>query len=554
MKRKQLQKHVFTSVERESRSEAGGLWIAAAAAAAAVESSAGYTQHGDRPTADLLPKRAEVMAYQRLADHSPVIGGGTFTTEARGEEEAYVDMNCSPTQGHTRTQTIESGISEISLLPTDEETLEQDSAMEVSEVSISMEMPVVPLSSSESCSSLPNGFLCSDDINIPDFKKPHEPGMPSSPFSVSMRSSASSSCLESKSPDQSPASSVTMLFPRILRNSFSKLLTRATSISNRSKSPESMKSSLEDDAFNYIEEKKWSESDEHLEEIVSDSMQKGLPIIPFAYPNFAVANRKLEETKEVIRKNSAKDLRQAFNENWTKNPDIYPEEEEEVKEDKSLDSVVNTAKREIECSTTSPSTYVEMSLKSAGSVEPAPAKSFVLASPVGVSVDEAYMSMAVGRLPPRRTLSEDPYMRMSEDPCLGKEPTSRQGSEDSYESMSKKWEATNTLPRKARRRQSEEVFQLDGSPRKHSHPAEHINYTDKTFPRRKKRINIFNRTHEDGDRNAQILSGSLVRPFKKGNKHKDDYVFVDFEKRNYMDMAQNGTNKWKFLNFSSSSK
>ena len=32
------------------------------------------------------------------------------------EEAAYVDMNCSP-QGHPRTLTIESGISEISLLP-----------------------------------------------------------------------------------------------------------------------------------------------------------------------------------------------------------------------------------------------------------------------------------------------------------------------------------------------------------------------------------------------------------------------------------------------------
>merc|ERR1712032_685517 len=86
-------------------------------------------------------------------------------------------------------------------------------------------------------------------------------------------------------------------------------------------------------------------------------------------------------------------------------------------------------------------------------------------------------------------------------------------------------------------------------------PDHHVTtYSEKTFPRRKRRINIFNRTSEDGDRNNQILNGSLVRPFRKGNKHKDDYVFVDFEKQNYMNMASSGSNKWKFLNFSSGSK
>ena len=175
-------------------------------------------------------------------------------------------------------------------------------------------------------------------------------------------------------------------------------------------------------------------------------------------------------------------------------------------------------------------------------------------------MDEAYMSMGLVKLPPSRSLTDDPYMRMSEDPYMRmREPvTPKKNSEDSYMPMS-----THTLPKKSRRRQSEQeaMFQLDSdlpSPPTgksvHSPSDHHSSYSEKTFPRRKRRINIFNRTSEDGDRNNQILNGSLVRPFRKGNKHKDDYVFVDFEKQNYMNMASNGSNKWKFLNFSSGSK
>ena len=491
------------------------------------------------------------------------------------EEAAYVDMNCSP-QGHPRTLTIESGISEISLLPPETEEallVHVDDPMEVEEErcsSRSVDIPAAPpLTSGDSCSSLPNRFLCAEvetshrnGRSIPDFKKPHDPDLPSSPFSTSsMRPSASSGCLESKSPDQSPTSStVSISFPRILRNSFSKLLIRATSISSRSKSPESAKSSLDEDNENFVmdEEKKWCESDENLEEIVSDSVQKGLPIIPFSYPTFSVVNKKLEETKDMIRRNSAKDLKRAFNENRTHKLDIHNEEEEEIKEDKSLNSVVNTAIREIECS--SSSSYVEMSLND-GIPSRAPMTSWMpkSLSPDGRSMDESYMSMGISKLPPSRSLTDDPYMRMSEEPYMRmREPTTpKKKGDDAYMPMN-----THTLPKKSRRRQSEQeaMFQLDTdtpvSPGRGLHSPDHhaaATYSEKTFPRRKRRINIFNRTAEDGDRNNQILSGSLVRPFRKGNKHKDDYVFVDFEKQNYMNMASNGSNKWKFLNFSSSS-
>ena len=40
----------------------------------------------------------------------------------------------------------------------------------------------------------------------------------------------------------------------------------------------------------------------------------------------------------------------------------------------------------------------------------------------------------------------------------------------------------------------------------------------------------------------------MGRHFKKGNKHKDDYVFFDFEKnKDYMDMGKVRTKKWHYL-------
>ena len=42
-------------------------------------------------------------------------------------------------------------------------------------------------------------------------------------------------------------------------------------------------------------------------------------------------------------------------------------------------------------------------------------------------------------------------------------------------------------------------------------------------------------------------STSLSRFFKKGNRHKADYVFLDFEKNNYVDMNRIPDKKWKSL-------
>merc|ERR1712080_235216 len=165
--------------------------------------------------------------------------------------------------------------------------------------------------------------------------------------------------------------------------------------------------------------------------------------------------------------------------------------------------------------------------------------------------EEPYMKMAED---PYMKMNEDPYMKMNEDPYMRmKRPPMRILSHDAYMPMQ-----THTLPKKHQRRQSEEtMFRLEdnsGSPFKVGQSPEKMNnciYSEKTFPRRKKKMSLLTRTAEQGERNSQILHGSLMKqPFRKGNKHKDDYVYVDFEKQNYMDMAQTGSNKWKFLNFS----
>ena len=42
----------------------------------------------------------------------------------------------------------------------------------------------------------------------------------------------------------------------------------------------------------------------------------------------------------------------------------------------------------------------------------------------------------------------------------------------------------------------------------------------------------------------------MGRHFRKGNKHKEDYVFFDFERnKDYMDMGKARTKKWHFLDF-----
>ncbi len=48
------------------------------------------------------------------------------------------------------------------------------------------------------------------------------------------------------------------------------------------------------------------------------------------------------------------------------------------------------------------------------------------------------------------------------------------------------------------------------------------------------------------ERRSSHIFGRL---FKKGNRHKADYVFVDFERDNYMDMGRVQDKNWKFLTY-----
>merc|ERR1711973_861931 len=102
-----------------------------------------------------------VASYKRLprdrAAEDTMTFGLSPPTGSCEEAAAYVDMNCSP-QGHPRTLTIESGISEISLLPPETEEallVHVDDQMEVEEErcsSRSVDIPAAPpLASGDSC-------------------------------------------------------------------------------------------------------------------------------------------------------------------------------------------------------------------------------------------------------------------------------------------------------------------------------------------------------------------------------------------------------------------
>ena len=93
-----------------------------------------------------------------------------------------------------------------------------------------------------------------------------------------------------------------------MRNSFSKI---RDSIPSRSKSVDLLKSGSEID----VSEPETTSSDIISpidEEMVNESMKKGLPIIPFAYPNFVIVNKNEENTRSLLRENSLKDLKLAI--------------------------------------------------------------------------------------------------------------------------------------------------------------------------------------------------------------------------------------------------
>ena len=121
-----------------------------------------------------------------------------------------------------------------------------------------------------------------------------ESGMASSTSCVSLHHSQSTS----------PVSR----FSKLLRNSFSKLKSRRSSLSVKSRSCDILKkgSEAEESETENVSSAVISPINE---EMVVASMKKGLPIIPFPCPNFVIIDRNFEDTKVLIRENSYKDIK-----------------------------------------------------------------------------------------------------------------------------------------------------------------------------------------------------------------------------------------------------
>lgn len=95
-------------------------------------------------------------------------------------------------------------------------------------------------------------------------------------------------------------SSATSFFPKLLRESFSKLLSRRA----RSAEKENLVSS---DTYNYNSYDDQilslsSSTSPETEEIVKESIKNGLPIIPFAYPTFFTTYRRQEADSKMRRR------------------------------------------------------------------------------------------------------------------------------------------------------------------------------------------------------------------------------------------------------------
>jgi len=164
-----------------------------------------------------------------------------------------------------------------------------------------------PVSCSSISSSLPTSLpaivttLVEDSTNI----RTTSEDAGSTDNDTGLLTTSSCASLDSKGNSHSP---VSRFLPRLLRNSFSKI---RDSIPLRSKSFDLLKSNSEIDDS----EPETSTSDIISpidEEMVNESIKQGLPIIPFAYPNFVIVNKNEENTRSILRENSQKDLKSSF--------------------------------------------------------------------------------------------------------------------------------------------------------------------------------------------------------------------------------------------------
>jgi len=123
---------------------------------------------------------------------------------------------------------------------------------------------------------------------------------------------------------------------------------------------------------------------------------------------------------------------------------------------------------------------------------------------------------------PRRDFEDDPYMVMDQQ-----KERRKKKERDSYD---------------------ETIFHLEQS---NSSKEDKNNLSGTSFPSQKypfKTMSMFRRTEDKRADDFDPLGCADGRHYKKGNKHKGDYVFIDLGKnKDYVSMGKPGT--WKSLSF-----
>ena len=121
-----------------------------------------------------------------------------------------------------------------------------------------------------------------------------------------------------------------------------------------------------------------------------------------------------------------------------------------------------------------------------------------------------------------------------------------EGEEDPYMRV-ENFTENNYLHMEKKKKSEEPLFDMENH---HRDPANYLSMTysdllEKKPPKRKN--NLF----QIGKGKSELqMNESVGRQFMKGNKHKDDYVFFDFEKnKDYVDMGKPNIKKLQFLEF-----
>jgi len=344
-------------------------------------------------------------------------------------------------------------------------------------------------------SSLPNSHVLPPTIQVT--RSEQTSVIKAGPILGSSVSAATSCVSLHRSQSHSPVSR----FSKLLRNSFSKLKSRTvpkTSLRSKSRSIDVLKKvcNEEDD---YSETATDVINEAINEEMVIQSTRQGLPIIPFPCPNFVIADKNFEDTKVLIRENSYKDFEASVNhtinslhcDSDTPLPGLRETRKNEPSSEKTQRSKFA---RNHEYN--SQSSYVEMAPGCGhSSSQPIPSQSYV---------------MMEARLP-----------RLTQPPA-------------------------STLRREAEADTEEPIFHLEqmGAVKGDTEPPLEL-----PSPCDQWSLHQLHRGRQQTD-SISPLSLSDQRKYKKGNKHKGDYCFVDLG----LESGSSGEQKKRSSSFSHSNR